>query len=228
MDKEDLIVCRTLQYLSAPVLTDFAKNYLRGGFKKFLKDTGQTFDVAKQLVMLTDGEPGDPKHHQPCPITGCASDDDSFYFRATDHTFHCPQCKFSGDIVDLIKRVQSKKSDIAKTASYFMVATRRKAKKAASGNPPKERESKKLEEAKEWLLIYFHACSGTIEFKNLQKRLRLPENRGKFSLSTIRKAADELGVDKDREGFGAKGKGYWTLPKAVWQNAYSSKKKGAP
>ena len=229
MDKEELIVCRTLQYLSAPVLADFVKNYLRGGFKKFLKDTGQTFDIAKQLVKLTDGDPGDPKRHQPCPIADCKSNDDSFYFQATDHTFHCSKCKFSGDIIDLVKRAQSKKSNVAKTASFFLVATRRKAKKADNGTSPKNPgpEPKKLKEATEWLEFFLRNGRQPYQLiKDEWKKKRAYHD--KFTESTVRKAADKLKVKKTRDSFGPGSSSFWELPGTVGQNTSPSKKKGSP
>jgi len=218
--------------LDAPVLENFAKKYLRDDFKKFLKETGQTFEIAKQLVGLTDGRPADPKHNQPCPITGCQSDDDSFYFYPVEHTFHCSKCNFTGDLIELIKRVGIRNTNVAKTADRFLVTSTPKVtpKKAVRGTSAKQRGPKpaKVEEAKEWLIKYFRKCHGTILFKNMKEELRRKRTREKFSEFTIRTAAKKLGVKMEpRDSFGPGSGTRWTLSKTVWDKA-SPSKKGSP
>ena len=82
---------------------------------------GREFDLAQQILGLTDGnKQNDSEHHQPCPIPGCASDDDGFYVREDNGTFHCRRCGFNGDIIDLVAAVRG----ISKTESFdIIVAT---------------------------------------------------------------------------------------------------------
>ena len=85
------------------------------GLKFFVN--GKAFSLAKQLIGLTDGnKQNDPEHHQPCPI--CKEGNDRFYFRKGKDTFHCRQCCFSGDIIDLIAGVQH----ISKAESFDIIA----------------------------------------------------------------------------------------------------------
>ena len=80
---------------------------------------GVAFAIAKTIIGLTEGnKPDDPEHHQPCPIPGCASTDDGFYYRKDKGTFHCRQCGFNGDVIDLVVAVRG----ISLVEAYDMVA----------------------------------------------------------------------------------------------------------
>jgi len=76
------------------------------GLKQHLKETDRTFELAQLLCGLCTGnKPGDLERHQPCPITNCTSNDDGFYYRPDNCTFHCRKCGFNGDIFDTIGAV---------------------------------------------------------------------------------------------------------------------------
>jgi ribosomal protein S27AE len=70
-------------------------------FKQLQIDiVGREFDLAKQILSLTDGK--DPDHRQSCPLCGVR---DCFYFH--DARFICERCNFSGELVQLVFKVRS-------------------------------------------------------------------------------------------------------------------------
>jgi len=187
-DTESQILAAVLKNLDDP----------RTCLKKYLKDTGQTYAVARKIVKLAKGESKDAAYRQRCPVVGCSDDAKSFFFttgKDGDHIFCCSRCGFEGDIVDLIKKTANAVTDRTKT------------------------KGSKLENAKEWLKKYFRNRQGEILVSNLKTLLKRKEWDGngepilkEFSMSTVRSAAKELGAKTKRDGVGKGSQVSWVLP----------------
>ena len=60
---------------------------------------GREFDIAQRYCGIAPGRCGDREHHQPCPF---CEGKDRFWFYPKTGTFHCRQCEFGGNIIDLL------------------------------------------------------------------------------------------------------------------------------
>ena len=192
------------------------KNFLADGLKNYLTSTGQMFEVAKSAVGLIDGKPNDPEHRQPCPIPGCQSGDDAFYFCPDDGTFHCQTCGFIGDIVDLYSRVmRNRPSD----AVIVVPETNNKGVEqvidtnvtmqtddSVKGSSRGGRPPVILDNAKKWLKDFLTSGSKTC------KRIMAKAKTKGDSKTTLQRAKKELGIKSKQEWCPATGKNQW-----VWE-----------
>jgi putative DNA primase/helicase len=76
-------------------------NIDKDALKHFI--AGREMNLAQQMGIIGEGKANNEEHHQPCPLDGCASDDDGFYIRK-DGSFHCRVCGFNGDLFALVMK----------------------------------------------------------------------------------------------------------------------------
>ena len=96
---------------------------------------GEEFSLAQQIIGLSEGK-DNKEHHQPCPVPGCDSDDDGFYFRPDNGTFQCRKCGCGRDLVALVAATQR----ISQAEAYDIVVAASGYKSPHSptrGTPPK-------------------------------------------------------------------------------------------
>jgi len=121
---------------------------------------GREFNLAQQIIGLTVGNKRhDPEHHQPCPIRGCDSDDDAFYFREDKGTFHCRRCGFNGDFIDLVAAVRG----ISKTESFDIIA-------ATSGYEATQLPMKAVASKSQYRIV--HAVSAATDLVSVESLLQ--------------------------------------------------------
>ena len=65
---------------------------------------GRVFEVAQEILKLPDGRGRD--YSQPCPINGCDSKDDGFWYSTKTELFHCRRCGAKLDIFGLVMAVE--------------------------------------------------------------------------------------------------------------------------